>query len=191
MFCIWFYFMLNFFFGFFLVQFSTKKKEKESVALARVLSQSSLCYFYLKNSTVFSYSTSMQMHFSHMNMFLGWEIEMTLKILKIKCRDYNLKWVLEPFIFLEGYFLLISFFIWKHITLLLLSLIILWFSRMLRIHQFYATLEYVKVKDFEELSQSFRDDFRTSLLILSLYYFLSWYITASHPFKPIILAILS
>ena len=44
---------------------------------------------------------------------------------------------------------------------------------MLRIRQFYATLEYVKVMDFEELSQSLRDDFRPSLLVLSLYYFSS------------------
>ena len=42
---------------------------------------------------------------------------------------------------------------------------------MLRIHQFYAILEFVKVMDFEELSQSLRDDFRLSLFILSLYYF--------------------
>ena len=62
---------------------------------------------------------------------------------------------------------------------------------MLRIRQFYATLEYVKFMDFEELSQSLRDDFRPSLLILSLYYFLFWYITASHSFEPIILAVLS
>ena len=139
----------------------------------------------------FSCSTSMHMHFSHMNMFLGWEIEMTLKILKIKFRDYNPSEFWSHSFFLEGYFLLISFFIWKHITLLLLSLVILWLGRMLRIHQFYATLEYIKVMDFEELSQSLKDDFRPSLLILSLYYFLSWYITASHPFEPIILAILS
>ena len=121
----------------------------------------------------FSYSTIMHMHYSHMNIFLGWELEMSLKILKIKCRDFN------PSV--EGYFILISFFIWKHITLLLPSLIILWFDQILRIHQFY---EYVKVMDFEELSQSLRDDFRPSLFILSLYYFLSWYITASHPFEP-------
>ena len=133
----------------------------------------------------------MHMHFSHMNIFLGWEIEMTLKILKIKFRDYNPSEFWSHSFFLEGYFLLISFFIWKHITLLLLSLVILWFGWMLRIHQFYATLEYIKVMDFEELSQSLKDDFRPSLLILSLYYFLSWYITTSHPFEPIILAILS
>ena len=30
-----------------------KEKKRKGVALARVLSQSSLCYFYLKNSTVF------------------------------------------------------------------------------------------------------------------------------------------
>ena len=42
---------------------------------------------------------------------------------------------------------------------------------MLKIHQFYAILEFVKVMDFEELSQSLRDDFRLSLFILNLYYF--------------------
>ena len=138
----------------------------------------------------FSCLTIMHMHFRHMNMLLGWEIEMTLKILKIKCRDYNPSEFLSHSFFLEGYFLLISFFIWKHITLWFLSLIILWFGHMLRIYQFYVTLEYVKVMDFEELSQSLRDDFRSSLLILSLYYFLSWCSIVSHPFEPIILAIL-
>ena len=68
---------------------------------------------------------------------------------------------------------------------------ILWFGEMLRIHQFYAILKFVKAMDFEELSQSLRDDFRLSLFILNLYYyFFSWYIT-SNPFKPIILAIIS
>ena len=76
--------------------------------------------------------------------------------------------------FLEGYFLLISLFfflflfffsIWKCIILLLLSLIILLFGQMLRIYKFYATGEYVKVMNFEELSQFLRDDFRPSLLI--------------------------
>ena len=61
---------------------------------------------------------------------------------------------------------------------------------MIRIHQFYAILEFVKVMDFEELSQSLRDDFRLSLFILNLLFF-SWYITTSNPFKPIILAIIS
>ena len=76
--------------------------------------------------------------------------------------------------FLEGYFLLISLFffffffffaIWKCIILLLLSLIILLFGQMLRIYKFYAILEYVRVMNFEELSQFLRDDFRPSLLI--------------------------
>ena len=44
--------------------------------------------------------------------------------------------------------------------------------------------------NFEELSH-LRDDFRPSLFILSIYYSFSWYIIASHPFEPIILAILS
>ena len=64
MICIWFYFMLIFF-GLFLAIFvfvfvfspifkKEKKKRKEKrVALVRVLSQSSFCYFYLKNSTIF------------------------------------------------------------------------------------------------------------------------------------------
>ena len=42
---------------------------------------------------------------------------------------------------------------------------------MLRIHQFYAILKFVKAMDFEELSQSLRDDFRLSLFILNLFSF--------------------
>ena len=59
MICIWFYFCLKKKIGLFLVisvfVFSSifNQKKKKSVALARVLSQSSLCYFYLKNSIVF------------------------------------------------------------------------------------------------------------------------------------------
>ena len=46
----------------------------------------------------------------------------TLKILKIKCSDHNPCEFLSHSFFLEGYFLLISFCIWKHKILLLLSL---------------------------------------------------------------------
>ena len=66
MICICFLFYVKFFFGgLFLVIFffifspifkkrkKKKEKKRKSVALARVLSQSSFCYFYLKNSTVF------------------------------------------------------------------------------------------------------------------------------------------
>ena len=74
--------------------------------------------FYLKNSTIFHTLTIMHMHFSHMNIFLGWEIEMTLKILKIKYRNFNPSEFLSHSFFLDGYFLLISLFIWKRITLL-------------------------------------------------------------------------
>ena len=45
----------------------------------------------------------------------------TLKILKIKCSDHNPCEFLSHSFFLEGYFLLISFCIWKHIILCYLA----------------------------------------------------------------------
>ena len=143
MICIWFYFMLIFFFlviFVFVFVFSLIFKKKKC-SFSKIFKSKFFIPLLSKKFHCFSCSTIMHMHFSHMNIFLGWEIEMTLKILKIKCRDYNPSEFLSHSFFLEGYFLLISFFIWKHITLLLLSLIILWFGWMLRINQFYTKLE--------------------------------------------------
>ena len=87
-----------FFFGLFLVIFVFvlvfspifhKKKKKKPCCFNKSFKSKFFMLLLSKKFHCFSCSTSMHMHFSHMNMFLGWEIEMTLKILKIKCRDYN------------------------------------------------------------------------------------------------------
>ena len=92
---IWFYFMLIFFFWLFLVNFVFlfspifPKIKIKIVSLAWVFTSKFFMLILTNKFHCFSYSTIMHMHFSHMNMFLGWEIKTTLKILKIKCRDSN------------------------------------------------------------------------------------------------------
>ena len=95
-------FYVNFFFWLFLAIFIfvfvfspifKKEKRKEKKRKKSCFSKSFKSKFFMiflsKKFHYFSCLTIMHMHFSHMNMFLGWEMEMILKILKIKCRDYN------------------------------------------------------------------------------------------------------
>ena len=112
--------------------------------------------------------------------------------------------VVSVILWLNFFFCLIFF--WSHLSsesiiLLLFSLIILWFGRMVRIHQLYhlyVTLEYVKLMDFEELSQSLREIlghhclFWTFIFFFFLLLFLGTLSQVSNnSFESIILAILS
>ena len=66
-----------------------KKKKRKKSCFSKSFKSKFFLLFLSKEFHYFSCSTIMHMHFSHMNMFLGWEMEMILKILKIKCRGYN------------------------------------------------------------------------------------------------------
>ena len=117
MICIWFYFMLIFFGDFFFSPIfkkkerKKKKRKKKKCCFSKSFKSKLFMLLLSKEFYCFSCSNIMHMHFSHMNMYLGWEIEMILKILKIKCRDYNQsEFLSHSFFFLEGYFLLSHFF---------------------------------------------------------------------------------
>ena len=67
---------------------------------------------------------------------------------------------------------------------------------MLRIHQFYPTLEYVKIMDFEGLSQFLKlwiwSNVKIKVIFVyfePLFFFFHWCIIASNLFELIILAI--